>query len=65
MKDFFKYITASEEDKDWGLYMNVAGKSTIPTGIAYPSPEHPSGYYFNCGPLVSQLRAGGVDAQVA
>ncbi|MGQ1783665.1 MULTISPECIES: AraC family transcriptional regulator [unclassified Saccharicrinis] len=46
MKDFFKYITASEEDKNWGLYLNVAGKSTIPAGITYPSPEHPSGYYF-------------------
>ncbi|WP_430813827.1 AraC family transcriptional regulator [Carboxylicivirga sp. RSCT41] len=46
MKDFFKYITASEEDKAWGLYLNVVGKSTIPSDITYPSPEHPSGYYF-------------------
>ncbi len=29
-----------------------------------PDAIYASGYYFNCGPLVSQLRAGGVDAQV-
>ncbi|WP_372753874.1 AraC family transcriptional regulator [Labilibaculum sp.] len=47
MKDFFKYISASDEDKDWGLYLNVAGKSKVPVGITYPSAEHPSGYYFS------------------
>ncbi len=46
MKDFFKYITASDEDKDWGLYLNAAGKSAVPSGIVYPSDEHPSGYFF-------------------
>lgn len=29
-----------------------------------PDAIYASGYYFNCGPLVSQLKAGGVDAQV-
>ncbi len=29
-----------------------------------PDAIYASGYYFNCGPLVTQLRAGGVDAQV-
>lgn len=29
-----------------------------------PDAIYASGYYFNCGPLVSQLRAGGVDAQI-
>ncbi|WP_066630623.1 AraC family transcriptional regulator [Labilibacter marinus] len=46
MKDFFKYVTASNEDKDWGLYVNAAGKSIIPKAITYPPTEHPSGYYF-------------------
>ena len=46
MEDFFKYVTVSDEDKDWGLYLNVAGKSKIPIAITYPSIEHPSGYYF-------------------
>ncbi|GAF02101.1 AraC family transcriptional regulator [Saccharicrinis fermentans] len=46
MKDFFKYVSASEEDRDWGLFLNVAGRSTIPAGVIYPSPKHPSGYYF-------------------
>lgn len=47
MNDFFKYISASNEDKDWGLYLNVAGKSKVSSGITYPSGEHPSGYYFS------------------
>lgn len=47
MKDFFKYIAASEEDKAWGLFLNVTGKSTIPSATVYPSLDHPSGYYFS------------------
>ncbi len=46
MKDFFKYMTVSEEDQAWGLYLNVAGKSKIAPGANYPSPQHPNGYYF-------------------
>jgi len=46
MKDFFKYITAGEEDRDWGLYLNVVGKSKIEPRSSYPSREHPTGYYF-------------------
>src|SRR5690606_33105737 len=46
MKDFFKYMSVSEEDQAWGLYLNVAGKSKIAPGVRYPSPNHPSGYYF-------------------
>ncbi|WP_430817185.1 AraC family transcriptional regulator [Carboxylicivirga sp. RSCT41] len=46
MKDFFKYLTASEEDKSWGLFLNVAGKSSVAPGTIYPSREHPSGYYY-------------------
>ena len=46
MKDFFKYITAGEDDRDWGIYLNVVGKSRIEPHTAYPSREHPTGYYF-------------------
>lgn len=46
MKDFFKYLNASEEDKKWGLFLNVAGQSFIAPGTVYPPTEHPSGYYF-------------------
>lgn len=47
MQDFFKYLTPGEDDKSWGLYINVVGKSVIPPTHVYPSPEHPSGYYFS------------------
>ncbi len=39
-------MSVSEEDQAWGLYLNVAGKSKIAPGVLYPSPIHPSGYYF-------------------
>jgi len=47
MKDFFKYIAAGEDDKEWGLFLNVAGKSQIEPNTAYPPAGHPTGYYFN------------------
>ncbi len=47
MKDFFKYLTVGEEDRNWGLYLNVAGRAKTAAHTIYPSPEHPSGYYFN------------------
>lgn len=47
MKDFSKYLTPSEEDRAWGLYLNVAGKYTSAAKTMYPSKEHPSGYYFD------------------
>ncbi|MFY0688533.1 MAG: AraC family transcriptional regulator [Cyclobacteriaceae bacterium] len=46
MKDFLKYLNASETDKNWGIYLTVVGRSTIPAGTAYPSSKHPSGYFF-------------------
>jgi AraC-like DNA-binding protein len=46
MKDFFKYITAGADDKDWGLYLNVAGKSKTPPNTIYPPQQHPTGYHF-------------------
>lgn len=47
MKDFFKYLTPSKEDTQWGLYLNVAGRYTAPSNKTYPSKKHPSGYYFD------------------
>ena len=47
MDDFFKYLTPGEEDKRWGLYINVAGKVNIlPDKATYPSHDHPTGYFF-------------------
>lgn len=47
MKDFFKYLTPSDENKNWGLYMNVVGTTRVPPIAEYPSREHPNGYYFS------------------
>jgi AraC-like DNA-binding protein len=47
VEDFFKYIAISEEDKTWGLFLNVAGKSGIAPHLNYPPKEHPAGYYFS------------------
>lgn len=47
MIDFFKYLTVSPEDKQWGLSFNVVGKSTIEPNAEYPPQDHPSGYFFN------------------
>ena len=47
MEDFVKYLTPGEEDKQWGIYLNAAGKTLIPPGLSsYPNTDHPSGYYF-------------------
>jgi len=46
MKDYFKYLTPSEEDINWGLYLNVSGISRVNPNTVYPLREHPSGYYF-------------------
>lgn len=47
MEDFFKYLTASEEDKNWGLYLNNVGKSRISANTLYPQSDHPTEYYFS------------------
>ena len=43
----FKYLTVGEEDANWGLFLNVAGSSTIERESFYPPIKHPSGYHFN------------------
>lgn len=49
MKNFFKYLTASEEDNRWGLYLNVAGISEVLPQSIYPLSNHPNNYTFNWG----------------
>jgi len=44
---FFKYLTPSSDDLDWGLYLNVAGFAHIAPNDSYPPTGHPSGYSFN------------------
>ena len=48
MEDFFKYLTASESDAEWGMFLTVAGKAEIPKHREYPLSEHghPNGYNF-------------------
>lgn len=46
MESFFKYLNPAQEDKDWGLFLNCAGRTQISPGVIYPPDSHPSGYYF-------------------
>lgn len=46
-ESFVKYIHAGPLDKEWGLYLTVAGFAQIPAGILYPPNVHPSGYFFS------------------
>ena len=43
----FKYLTVSDDDQQWGLYLKVAGSAKVSAGYNYPSQEHPSEYFFN------------------
>jgi AraC-like DNA-binding protein len=43
---FAKYINAGSLDKDWGLFLTVAGFAQIPPSLVYPPKVHPSGYHF-------------------
>ena len=45
-ESFVKYINAGSLDKEWGLYLTVAGYAQIPASKVYPPREHPSGYFF-------------------
>ena len=47
MKNFLKYLTSSDSDKEWGLYLTVVGRYRISPKSHYPSKQHPTGYYFN------------------
>ena len=45
-ESFVKYINASQLDKEWGLYLTVAGFAQIPPSLVYPPTIHPGGYFF-------------------
>ena len=45
-ESFVKYINAGPLDKEWGLYLTVAGYAQIPPSDVYPPKIHPSGYFF-------------------
>ncbi len=46
---WFKYLTSGEEDREWGLFLTVAGCAEVKENVSYPPSEHPSGYYFTWG----------------
>ncbi|MDP4183801.1 MAG: AraC family transcriptional regulator [Bacteroidota bacterium] len=45
-QNYFKYLTAGEDDINWGMYITVTGVATTLKNSEYPSREHPNGYYF-------------------
>jgi len=47
MEDYFKYLTHSREDVNWGLFLNVAGTANILADSQYPPTGHPKGYHFS------------------
>lgn len=46
MEEFVKYLATSEEDQEWGLFLNSAGTFNVPPGSKYPSEKHPAGYFY-------------------
>jgi len=47
MPDDFKYLTHNPEDKNWGIYLTVAGHAKVEPESNYPPVGHPAGYNFN------------------
>jgi AraC-like DNA-binding protein len=45
-QSFFRYLSSSDLDKRWGLYLTGAGEARVPPGAPYPPPGHPEGYHF-------------------
>ena len=43
----FNYLTVTEKDKDWGLYLTGSGGADIPPHTSYPPTKHPDGYMFD------------------
>lgn len=46
-KRFYKYVTASEEDKRWGIFLTGAGHIKIDKNAEYPLKDDPSHHYFH------------------
>ena len=45
----FSYLTISEVDKLWGLYVTGSGNADIPPNTPYPPAKHPDTYMFDWG----------------
>ena len=46
-KRFFTYLTTSEEEKKWGLYVTGAGHIEVPKHVIYPFITDPEHHYFH------------------
>ena len=46
-KLYYKYLANSNDDKNWGLYLNVVGLTSIPPNSKYPITKHPDDYHFS------------------
>lgn len=46
-KKFYKYLTISEEDKRWGIYLTGAGHINVDKHVKYPLVDNPSHHYFH------------------
>lgn len=47
MQNYHKYLSLSEEDEKWGLYLATAGQGSVEKGNRYPAGDHPREYLFN------------------
>lgn len=47
MADNFKYLTHNPDDKNWGIFLTVAGHARVEPESSYPPEGHPAGYTFN------------------
>ena len=43
----FDYLTVTDVDKIWGLYVTGSGCANIPPNTTYPPIEHPDGFMFD------------------
>ena len=46
-KHFYKYLTISDEDRKWGVYLGGAGYTSVSQRIEYPLTDHPVHHYFH------------------
>lgn len=46
-KMFYRYLTISEAEKNWGLYITGAGYTEVSNHVEYPLKEHPQHHYFH------------------
>lgn len=47
MKQSFKYLTHTNDDEKWGLFLNVVGFAGVMPDEKYPPVGHPENYHFN------------------